>query len=352
MARRAGCQRSLFIVGVGCFSLVILVVGVLGVAVIWAGASYRRMGAPEAEPADRKVVLSPALTGGDEPSPAMAGTTASDRDGQEPLPAIVELPSSPATPFSRRQPVRLTIDLMEGEFEIRPGAPGSDLRVEGTYSPLYYELTDERTTGDLGDEILLRLAPKVGFFTRMIAGLTEIGERHPNRLIVILPQDVPIALSLRLSAGASRSDLGGLNLTDLKTDFSKGTHHIDFGKPLKEDLEQMDLKLAMGEGEILHVGNAGPRSLHLETRMGTFRIDLGGDWAPGSQSEVNVAHSMGDLTLLIPAEVRVDDRSSNRVVFGGMQAESLKETGHEPEDAPVLKLHTRTSMGGIQIRRR
>jgi len=311
---------------VGCVSLFILVVGAVGLAMVWGGMSYRRMGAPTPDPAQRTIALGPALTGG--------GTASGEAAG----------PGS-------RMPVSLTIEMMEGDFEVRPGPPGSEIQVEGTFAGSYYELVEERSGDEFGQEVSLRLVPTAGFFTRMLAGLTDTGSKHPNRLIVSIPEDVPLALTLRMSAGESRTDLGGLTLTDLDVDFSKGEHGLDFTKPVRSGPERAVIRLEMGEGKVMNLGNGRPGHLRVSARMGSFRVDLGGAWEPGSTSEVSVTHSMSDLTLLIPREVRVDPSSSAQFSFGESNPAALMETGDKPEETPVLKIDLSTSMGGANIRR-
>jgi hypothetical protein len=326
MSGKKGCRRGLFIGGVGCVSLFILVVGAVGPAMVWGGMSYRRMGAPTPDPAQRVIALGPALTGGG----AATG--------------------EPAGPGSRI-PVSLTIDMMEGDFEVRPGPPGSEIQVEGTFASSYYELVEERSGDEFGQEVSLRLVPTAGFFTRVLAGLTDIGSKHPNRLVVSIPEDVPVALTLRMSAGESHTDLGGLTLTDLDVDFSKGEHDLDFTKPVRAGPEQAVIRLEMGDGKVMNVGNGRPGRLQVNARMGGFRVDLGGAWESGSTSEISVTHSMSDLMLLIPQEVWVDRDSSAQFSFGESNPATLKESGDKPEGIPVLKIDLSTSMGGANIRR-
>ncbi len=85
--------------------------------------------------------------------------------------------------------------------------------------------------------------------------------------------------------------------------------------------------------------------------MGSFRVDLSGAWETGSRSEISVTHSMSDLTLLIPREVRVDSDSSAQFSFGESNPAALIETVDKPAEAPVLKIDLSTSMGGANIRR-
>ncbi len=319
MARR-GWRRNLFLGGVGCVGLVVLLVGLAGMALLWAGMSYRRMGPPEPEAMARQIPLGPALAG----ESAAAG----------------------------RPPIRLEIDLRQGMFTFRPGEPGSEIAVEGSFAGEYFELVDERgPAGETGQEVRIALTPRVGYLVRLMAGLTHFDGEHPNQLTITLPPDVPMDLTLRVEEGVSELDLGGLDLTGLTVDLAKGEHELDFSRPLARDLPRLDVRLEMGEGRAFNLGNARPGELRVSTRMGDFRVGLAGAWPPGSTSTVDVEHAMGDLTLLIPDEVRVDDRSSSKVLLGGSSSRGLREDGSKSDDAPLLTISATTSMGGITIRR-
>jgi hypothetical protein len=158
-------------------------------------------------------------------------------------------------------------------------------------------------------------------------------------------------LRLHIEEGLSDVDLGGLDLTSLWVEMAKGDHSMDFSRPLARELPRVDVSLRMGEGRVSNLGNTRSRDLHVDTRMGAFRVSLGGGWPAGVTSVVDIAHTMGDLTLLVPDEVRVDPGSSSKVIFGDSSSRGLRETDAKPTDAPILSISTTTSMGGIQIQR-
>ena len=51
MARARGGRGKLMSIAIGCFSVILLIVGISGIMVIWAGFSYRSLGAPTSEDA-------------------------------------------------------------------------------------------------------------------------------------------------------------------------------------------------------------------------------------------------------------------------------------------------------------
>ena len=323
MAVKARWRKKLLVVGIGCFSLVVLAVGVFGIALIAAWMSYSDLGTPEPEATHRTFSLAAS-------SPELAG------------PAGAGLPAAAVT--------RLTLDLEGGVFEVRPGPPGSAVTVEGTYAARYYELIDERKTdGELGQEITIRFRPTASILVRTLAGLNVYDDKM-NQLTVTIPEGMPIDLDLHLVDGQSKTDLGGLLLTDLDVHLSKGAHHLGFGRPLAAELARMSLSTSMGDFRVNDLGNARFRMLETGTRMGSCRIDLGGEWAPGSRTEASFSLTMGDLTLFLPKAIRVSEDSSNMVIFGGTSGLRRRQEIDDP-DAPELKLDLSTSMGSVHLSR-
>ena len=201
MARARGGRGKLMSIAIGCFSVIFLIVGIAGIMAVWAGISYRSLGAPTSDAAALAVAM------GDPAAAPPAGT------------ALATLSPS-EFPGARRSPapVRLNIAFSEGNFEILPGPPGSDITVEGSYASNYYELLEERREDENGMEISLNLKATAGWFTRMMAGLNHFDNNHPNDLTVRIPPDIPIDLNVQMDAGQSRVELGGLTLTDLDVD--------------------------------------------------------------------------------------------------------------------------------------
>lgn len=343
-ASRSNQKSKLFIITLGCLSVFLLLVGVTGAAAIWAGLSYRSLGAPTADEANLAFAM-PAVVTRDSGRPG-SGSVPPEGAALAPLSSLEFADPRPQAPLTR-----LEIDLAEGQFEVIPGPPGSDITVTGTIATAYYELEENRQDETDGRSVSLRLRSTAGFLTRIIAGLTHFDSNHPNNLTVSIPPDMPIDLSLRMDSGQSKVELGGLHLTNLKAAFSKGEHRMTFAEPNSGEMENMDLAFTMGDGSARGLGNAHARNLSVDTGMGSFSIALDGDWMPGDINRATISHDMGDLTLRVPKDVRIDEDSSSMILMGGMSGR-LKENDQQlPADAPVLHLDVDASMGGVNIRR-
>jgi hypothetical protein len=335
VSRSRGARSKWFLAAVGCFSIVILTVAAVGIALLWASSSHRRLGDPAPAPAGRAISLADAAPA----EPAGPGTA---------VLSGAEFPDS-----GRQQPVALVVALSEGRFEVVPGEPGSDITIEGTFASNYYDLVETREEAAGVRRIAIRLRPRAGWLTRIMAGLTHIDSRHPNRLRVSIPPDVPIDLDLRLDSGESEVELGGLLLTGLSVDLTRGSFRLGIEEPLAAELQQASLHLGMGDGRVSGLGNARAGRVALETGMGGFRVDLGGAWRPAQLSEIQVSHKMGDLTLTVPSTVRLARDSSSAAVLGGINGRLDPDDFASEDDleAPILRVDTTASMGGVNLRR-
>src|SRR5262245_23193398 len=125
-----GCRKFAFYAGVGCLGLVL----VLALAISGMIFMARRAGGGTEHPVPTSfeipVAAKPpesATHAGSPPSPATPGK---------------DLPAFGAADASRSssEPVRVVLRLSEGEFDIRPGPPGSGVKVEGRFDPDSYSL--------------------------------------------------------------------------------------------------------------------------------------------------------------------------------------------------------------------
>ena len=322
MAQRTGRDwKTILLVVVGAAAVVVVSVAALAAAgLVWAASTAERLGEPAPEPVTRTVATQAA---------AAATAAAGDPD----------------------QPLRLEIELEEGEFEVRPGPAGTGVRVDGTYAKAYYDLTEEHTPAGEpgGPATVIRLRPAHSFFVRLIGSALGGHDGAHNALTVTIPKGVPIALTLALRTGESRTDLGGLTLTDLDAELAMGEHRLDFSEPLAGRPHSVRVEGGMGEIRLERIGNAGPRELEAYGRMGSLTVDLGGDWPGDAVADLTIENSMGELRLNVPDTVRIAPDSNASNVLGA--------TSHFPAEndasaeGPLVRLHLTNTMGETRVRR-
>jgi hypothetical protein len=318
----SGWQKIGIVAGIGCASIIGLVVIAVVVSVLWARSTLSQYGDPTPQRVEKTVALPPPATAPD-----------ANRKGAD------------GAVNDRR---RLTLDLQEGSFSIHPAPAGSSVQVEGNYAPGFYDLT-ERTETDSGgaQHTTIRFRGKAPGWARFLGGMFG-GSRDQPEVTIGIPSGTPIDLALRVGMGQSRIDLGGLTLGDLGLDLNMGDHKVDFTSPLGERLERLVLKTSMGNVEVNNLGNARAKAVQAEGSMGNLEADLGGAWQSGSEAELTFTQSMGQVSVRVPRQVRLEanitspNDSQNRVT-GAEEAADPK--------APLLRVRVSASMGEGRVRR-
>jgi hypothetical protein len=322
MKKLSGWQKAGLFAGIGCLSIVvILVVGAM-VAVMWARSTMAQYGDTNPTRTERTIAL---------PAPRVATPAAGAAKGAA--------PSADA--------LRLTVNLQDGDFTVQPGPPGGQVQVEGTYAQGLYELTEEGSD-EAGGARTIRFRSKAPAWARLLSGIGNNSESRPH-LTVAIPAGVPIDLALSVGQGESRIDLGGLTLKELRLDITMGNHQVDFKEPVAPGLRTMRVNASMGNVSIDHLGNAGAQTIDASGSMGNLRVDLGGNWKKEAEDDVSFRHSMGELTVNVPTQVRLEAN----VTSSQGKADDRSSDSRETQDpaAPKLRLRVSTSMGDSHITR-
>ena len=293
----------------------------VAVALVWASSTVERLGEPTPEPIARTVTL---------PSRGRAGV-AGDAAG-------------PTT--------HLDIDLEDGVFEVRPGPPGSDVRVDGTYARKYYDLIHDQTPSGSppGRTVTVRLQRARSLLVQLMTHATERVPSTPNDLTVTIPRDTPLSVDLTIRAGESRVDLGGLSLTDLTVDLAMGEHRLDFSEPLAHAPRRVRLDGGMGEIRFERLGNARAGELQASGHMGSVTVDLGGSWPVETMADVTLNNLMGELRLEAPAGLRLVGGAEESPVPPGADGPA-SGSGVANPGAPALRLRISTTMGETRLTR-
>ncbi len=311
-------KKLLLFAGIGCLSVVLLVVIGLAGTMAWAVYQARQLGDPTPTRVERTIPV-----GGTAASRVAEGTTG--------------------------DALALDIDLREGSFTIQPGPPGSDVTVEGVYAEGYYELTESREPpdGSRGGRVSIAFRPSASVLVRAVTGMLSGSGSRSTALTVSIPRDLPVDLSLRLGLGEARVDLGGLALTGLDLDLSMGDHRLDFSSPVTGEIAEAQLRFNMGNLTVDNLGNARIRRLDASGSMGSVRADLGGAWGDGTETELTFRQSMGDLQLRVPRAVRLDVEAQSTT------GQNIVQPADPPEDpaAPTIRVRLNTSMAESRVTR-
>lgn len=322
MAKRSAWRTIGLIAGVGCLTMIVVVVGGIVITVMVARNAAQNLGDPDPRPVARSIAL----------STRSADASAKSATGES----------------SSRAPLHLTLDLQEGEFTIQPGPPGSDLEVKGEYAPGLFDLTETQDTDPAtgARRATVRFKSKAPMWVRIFGGIGD-GDRNRPRLTVTIPRGLLLDLDLTTSMGRSEVDLGGLTLREVSVNAAMGEHRLNFQEPVVEGVRELRLSNSMGNLNLENLGNARANTVTASGNMGNFVANLGGAWTPGSEVNLSFEQSMGELTLRVPSDVRLeaDVRES------GKEGSSRPPDVNPPADptAPTLRLKVNSSMGETRI---
>lgn len=323
MAKRSTLRTVGLIAGVGCLTMIVVVVGGIVITVMVARNAASNLGDPNPQPVNRRISL-----------PAM-GADASSKS---------------ATGQSNRSnaPLHLTIELQEGEFTIQPGEPGSDIQVTGEYAPGLFELTESQDTDPAtgARRATVRFKSKAPMWVRIFGGIGD-GDGNRPRLTVTIPRGMPLDLDLTTSMGRSDVDLGGLTLREVSVNAAMGEHRVDFQEPVAEGMRELRLSNSMGNLNVENLGNARANTVTASGSMGNVIANLGGAWTPGAEATLNFEQSMGELTLRVPSNVRLE--ADVRESGGERQSRPPDPTPPDDPSAPTLRLKVNSSMGETRI---
>ncbi len=346
---RSGCRKTAIWTGVGCLAVPVGLILFVAVSLLIGYTYYGREGPAQHE---RSLLTVPATAGGRGESRPDEGATGKGEGGGTGIVPGRDFEDLRAALPRRRQAVKLNLDLEEGEFEIRPGPPGTDIQVEGFFDPRDYELTQDSEEAGDEREITIRFRRKVPFLFHLLrGGFNEDGRHEMNRVIVLIPEDLPTALDLVLSKGESKIELGGLSLTALKADLSMGEHDLTVSRPVQDELERVDFHTAMGEMTFSRLGNIRARHITINGRMGELTADMGGTWAAGFTTRADLRFSMGECRISVPPGVRISPDSTTSMFLGESRDEASREGEPQDPNAPTLEIHASSKMGELRITR-
>jgi hypothetical protein len=241
------------------------------------------------------------------------------------------------------QPGRVVLDLAGGEFEIRPGEPGSPVRVDGRYNAGAFEIEEDLQQEEDGSwTYRLRFSRHVSWM-RMLYG----DQHEGNRVRVTLPRGMPFSLEGNVRTGVSRWELGGLWLLGADLRIETGEHRLRFSEPTFEPMGRFGLEARMGEFRVDRLGNASPSEIKVRGGMGEMRLDLRGQW--WNDADVAGRWRMGAFEVRVPRGVNVETEGAT-VFMGAADLSRLRRLPEVGGDAPTLRLDLSGSMGELVVR--
>ena len=168
-----------------------------------------------------------------------------------------------------------------------------------------------------------------------------------------LARTVPVALRFQMGAATADLDLGGMRLTRLNVEAGASETELHFDTPNLAPMELLALDLGTGSVTARGLANARARELRLAMKLGSARLEFGGDWRENMELALDVL--VGNTTIRVPDDVGV------RVSLGRGLA-SFDGDGFEKRDdgwysanwdraARRLTVRGRTLLGAVTVER-
>ena len=275
---------------------------------------------------------------------------AEDRVLTHPVPAVpvepIERPPEAASPPTRTETASVPrpkskaqgtviLDLEDAEFHIQPGVAGDPIRVEATYDTTSFELEERSEEAKDGQWTYRVSFHRTRSASWMISMMQHMFSSIRPTVRVFLPPGVPIALETSIERGGLEAELGGTRVTSALFDISMGGLEVKVSEPLAEPMERLELKSHMGGGDFRSLGNASPRVIDIDSRMGGVNLDLRGAWQ--ADADITLRGRMGGARVHLPDDVRIEG-VPGRVLTGGQTGE-LK--------LPTLRFTSSSEMGDV-----
>ncbi|RKZ18876.1 hypothetical protein DRQ50_03255 [bacterium] len=240
--------------------------------------------------------------------------------------------------LSTIHPGRLILDVSQGELIIKPARPGEQLNVRVKYDAEVHEVVENYEVAPDSSWVyelrFHRTMPGMqALFRQIMAGGGDAS------VVVRIPADLPVGLEIRLRQGGFEAELGGLWLTHADIDYSQGGFALEFDEPVREPMDHLVIHGSMGGFGAAGLGNASPRSLVVDCRMGGADIGLDGAWL--QDCDIRLKVRMGGM------DVRVPD---NVVVQGVETLPDDLELAPGEVPLPVLRFSIDQEMGEIDVR--
>jgi len=239
---------------------------------------------------------------------------------------IPEIPAS----FAAGEPIagRVILDIRDAELHLAPAEPGEPLRVLARYDVNAFALSERLDTATEGDGAWsYRVTFGKGDRPGVFSGLVSVVRSTTARIDVFLPAEIPIDLALDMKEGGAVVRLGGLWLRNAEVAFRAAAVDLDIDEPLREPMDTLSIRTAMGGSLLNNLGNASPRRLDVSYSTGGIDMGLAGEWL--RDAEINIECGIGGGAVHLPRGVIIkglDREPSDSPGESGVQRTTLTFT--------------------------
>jgi hypothetical protein len=174
-----------------------------------------------------------------------------------------------------------------------------------------------------------------------------------QRLDLGLSPTVPASLDLTFGAGTADIDLGGLALRDIHVKGGASETTIGFAEPNRVECASLTLEVGAMDLKTEKLGNARCDRIDVKGGASSVDLDLTGQWAEGTTSDVDVTVGIGSVTLRLPENVGVEadvDRFLTTFDRSGLLRRGKSYYSANWDSAKTkLRLNVKAAMGEVNV---
>lgn len=192
-------------------------------------------------------------------------------------------------------------DLGAGEFRIRADDIAFAAVINIDYNPRRtdYEISYDvkRSTGYLTLESSHRSRSHL--------------DTEDNVWEIVLSTRYETSLNIEIGACEAEIDLGGIPLEDLSIEVGAASGVIEFSKPNPIRMRQLSIEAGASSLELISFGNANFDEFNFSGGIGSFNLDLRGEYK--GESEIEIEIGLGAAQIILPrgVPIRVETENGN-----------------------------------------
>jgi hypothetical protein len=229
---------------------------------------------------------------------------------------------------------KVVLSLSSAMVMLAAGPPGGPLRVESSFDPDVYTLSQQYREGDSDDWTY-----RVDFHEKSVLHISVIGiwlgKRSPV-VTVMIPPDRPFDLEAKMDGGYLVMDFADLALSTADIELNRGVLQISVSEPMDVPMERLSVRSGIGTMRLDQLGNASPATLEVSHRVGAAQVNLQGPWRADADIDFRVAFAAGELWL--PDNVRIDGLGR-----------PLQPSAAQEIPPPTLRIATHPAFGSIRV---
>ncbi|MDF1544752.1 MAG: LiaF-related protein [bacterium] len=221
--------------------------------------------------------------------------------------------------------IEITAELGAGEFRIEPRDMDQAAIIDISYNPKRndYEVdyNVSRSTGYLNLESDHRKSSDI--------------DTDDNEWDIVLSTRYESTLELEIGACEADIDLGGIPLEEFALEIGAASGRVVFSEPNPIRMKEISIEAGASSLDLEKMGNANFDQFRFEGGVGSFTIDLSGEY--NGESEVDIEIGLGSAEIYLPDDVavRIETSGSNwlsSVDIHGRDFDEIDDDLFETED--------------------